>query len=199
MYRRLLLVTFTVIVLAVFVVPIGVMGAVSFTDVPDDHTFKTDIDWLAAAGVTKGCNPPDNDEFCPDEYVTRAQMAAFMHRLANNEVVNAKTVGGLTADELRGPKGDTGPQGPKGDTGPPGVIGTYVVLSTTPTNHAVYGQVTIALCDNGDWLTGGGYYSVAGLPNHMTMPARDDDMNLLQGWMTYGLNPVYAVCADLGD
>jgi hypothetical protein len=33
----------------------------------------------------------------------------------------------------------------------------------------------------------------------MTMPARDDDMNLLQGWMVYGYNDAYAVCADLGD
>lgn len=44
------------------------------------HTFHDDIAWLAGAGVTKGCNPPDNDRFCPDDFVTRAQMASFLVR-----------------------------------------------------------------------------------------------------------------------
>ncbi len=42
--------------------------------------FAADIAWLAATGVTKGCNPPANDEFCPDDPVTRGQMAAFLVR-----------------------------------------------------------------------------------------------------------------------
>ncbi|MGI9584252.1 MAG: hypothetical protein ACR2N7_01525 [Acidimicrobiia bacterium] len=46
----------------------------------DDSIFETDIDKLATAGVTKGCNPPDNNSYCPDGYVTRGQMAAFLHR-----------------------------------------------------------------------------------------------------------------------
>ncbi len=44
------------------------------------HLFAADISKLANAGITKGCNPPANDEFCPDSYVTRGQMAAFMVR-----------------------------------------------------------------------------------------------------------------------
>lgn len=48
----------------------------------DDDTsiFEHDIDLLGTAGVTKGCNPPTNNMFCPDNYVTRSQMAAFLHR-----------------------------------------------------------------------------------------------------------------------
>ncbi|MCP4309374.1 MAG: hypothetical protein GY788_31775 [bacterium] len=47
----------------------------------DDGTvFEPDIDKLGATGVSKGCNPPLNDRFCPDEYVTREQMAAFIKR-----------------------------------------------------------------------------------------------------------------------
>jgi hypothetical protein len=46
----------------------------------DGHVFEADIDALAAAGVTRGCNPPANDRYCPDDYVTRGQMAAFLHR-----------------------------------------------------------------------------------------------------------------------
>jgi len=44
------------------------------------HVFESDIELLAAAGVTRGCNPPTDDRFCPDGYVTRGQMAAFLHR-----------------------------------------------------------------------------------------------------------------------
>jgi len=31
----------------------------------DDSVFATDIDKLGTAGVTKGCNPPVNDESAP--------------------------------------------------------------------------------------------------------------------------------------
>ncbi|HEU4894911.1 MAG TPA: S-layer homology domain-containing protein, partial [Acidimicrobiia bacterium] len=44
------------------------------------HTFASEISKLAHAGITLGCNPPENDRFCPDDNVTRAQMAAFMVR-----------------------------------------------------------------------------------------------------------------------
>jgi len=46
----------------------------------DGSVFESDINALAAAGITKGCNPPSNDRFCPDESVTRGQMAAFLVR-----------------------------------------------------------------------------------------------------------------------
>jgi hypothetical protein len=51
-----------------------------FTDVPAGSTFAADIARLAAAGITKGCNPPANDRFCPSDRVTREQMAAFLVR-----------------------------------------------------------------------------------------------------------------------
>jgi hypothetical protein len=54
-------------------------GGNAFVD-DDGSIFETDIARLAQAGITRGCNPPDNDEFCPGEPVTRAQMAAFLHR-----------------------------------------------------------------------------------------------------------------------
>lgn len=46
----------------------------------DGSVFEADIDRLATAGVTAGCNPPANTQFCPAGYVTRGQMAAFLHR-----------------------------------------------------------------------------------------------------------------------
>lgn len=54
------------------------------TDDPftDDETsiFEGDINAVAAVGITRGCNPPANDEFCPDDDITRAQWASFMVR-----------------------------------------------------------------------------------------------------------------------
>jgi hypothetical protein len=44
------------------------------------NTFQADIQALAAAGITRGCNPPVNDRFCPEDDVTRGQMAAFLNR-----------------------------------------------------------------------------------------------------------------------
>ncbi len=38
---------------------------------------------IAADGVTLGCNPPDNNLFCPLEDVRRGQMAAFLRRGLN--------------------------------------------------------------------------------------------------------------------
>jgi hypothetical protein len=38
------------------------------------------IDVLASNRVTLGCNPPDNDRFCPHAQVTRAQSASFLLR-----------------------------------------------------------------------------------------------------------------------
>jgi CSLREA domain-containing protein len=46
----------------------------------DDSIFEADIEWMAVEGITKGCNPPKNDRFCPDDFVTRGQMAAFLVR-----------------------------------------------------------------------------------------------------------------------
>ena len=51
----------------------------SFRD-DEDSVFEADIEWLAAAGITKGCNPPINDLYCPKSHVTRGQMAAFLVR-----------------------------------------------------------------------------------------------------------------------
>ena len=70
-----------------------------FKDVPADHTFSVAINWMAENGITRGCNPPTNDMFCPDDYVTRGQMSAFLKRLVDSDVMPA------------------GAQGPKGDKG----------------------------------------------------------------------------------
>jgi len=89
---RILLVAFAAFAA---LVPVAAYASHTFTDVPDTNVFHSDISWLADAGVTLGCNPPDNDQFCPSATVTREQMAAFLRRLAENQVVDAGMVQGV--------------------------------------------------------------------------------------------------------
>jgi len=42
--------------------------------------FEADINAIAAAGITIGCDPPANTHFCPTRVVTRAEMASFLTR-----------------------------------------------------------------------------------------------------------------------
>jgi hypothetical protein len=51
-----------------------------FVDVPRDSYFNDAVSWLAHSGVTTGVG--GSNRFEPHEIVTRAQMAAFLHRLA---------------------------------------------------------------------------------------------------------------------
>jgi hypothetical protein len=54
-------------------------GPNNFVD-DNGSAFEADIGAIAAAGITKGCNPPQNNRYCPNDQVTRGQMAAFLHR-----------------------------------------------------------------------------------------------------------------------
>ncbi|MEA2002787.1 MAG: S-layer homology domain-containing protein, partial [Actinomycetota bacterium] len=77
---------------------------IDFTD-DNDSVFESSIESLAAAGITRGCNPPTNDRFCPDDVVTRGQMAAFLHRALGDQLfvrtylVDLSKVDGSTASE----------------------------------------------------------------------------------------------------
>jgi hypothetical protein len=61
-------------------------GSKDFVD-DDASVFQADIERLATAGITTGCSA---DRFCPDDPVTRAQMAAFLVRAL--ELVDAGSV-----------------------------------------------------------------------------------------------------------
>lgn len=55
----------------------------NFSDVPSNHLYADEIGALARAKITLGCNPPANDRFCPEDVVTRQQMASFFVRALN--------------------------------------------------------------------------------------------------------------------
>lgn len=82
--RRMRRVSITTVMALVITTALStaVIAAHSFNDVPDSNTFHEDIEWLKDNRVTIGCNPPANTEYCPDRTMTRAEMSAFMKRLA---------------------------------------------------------------------------------------------------------------------
>ena len=60
----------------------GLAPGGSFVD-DNGNIHEPDIEAIAAAGITIGCNPPANDQFCPEQPVTRAEMATFLTRALN--------------------------------------------------------------------------------------------------------------------
>jgi hypothetical protein len=87
-------------VLVVGLIAATASAAHSFLDVPDEHTFHDDIAWMDETDITRGCNPPANTEYCPDDFVTRGQMAAFFHRFALAGVADAGTLEGKDASDF---------------------------------------------------------------------------------------------------
>jgi hypothetical protein len=118
--RRWVRIAMIVGVTALVVAPLTAAASHSFTDVPDDHTFHENIEWLKDTGVTKGCNPPANTEFCPERFTSRGEMAAFMQRYAQfidaedgtpGQADNADTVDDLHANDLVRAEGSTSADG----------------------------------------------------------------------------------------
>lgn len=71
------LVVGAVVLAIVAALPGIVVAAHRFTDVPTTNTFHANIDNLRDAGITTGCSPTT---YCPNDPVTRGQMAAFLNR-----------------------------------------------------------------------------------------------------------------------
>lgn len=142
-------------VIALMAIPTAVMAAGgTFTD-DDTSIFEADIEWMAATGVTLGCNPPANDNFCPGDSVSRGAMAAFMHRYDDylgrggvaRELLNFATTS-TTAVEL-----DTVTV----DVPGPGTLlvevgGQYWLDLDAAGANSVWGYVQLAICDSPDTL-----------------------------------------------
>ena len=59
----------------------------TFEDVPTEHIFASEITTLYQSGITSGC---EIDRFCPERAVTRAEMAAFLTRALDLDLVDDK-------------------------------------------------------------------------------------------------------------
>jgi hypothetical protein len=164
------------IAVALVSVPLAGQATSRFLDVASDNPLAADIEWLEAWGITKGCSPI---EFCPNDPVTREQMAAFLHRYALSGAGGSPgstgaqgpvgpmgpagpqgETGATGAMGPEGPVGPVGPQGPQGEAGPAGPAGssTYYVASASAVigSGASTTQVA-ALCNEGDVAVSGGF------------------------------------------
>ena len=68
-------------------------GSDAFSDIPRGHWADQAVGWAVSNGITSGVG---NDRFDPDGTVTRAQIGAFLHRVAlfmGGSAVNATTTG----------------------------------------------------------------------------------------------------------
>jgi hypothetical protein len=99
--------------LLVALVPLSLFAANPFTDLNAGSPHNANIDAIYNAGITTGCVP--NESYCPNDFVTREQMASFLARTAglgdNLPVATARRLGfayppyntsnsGYAADEL---------------------------------------------------------------------------------------------------
>jgi hypothetical protein len=93
------------LVLALAVLPAIAVASHSFSDVPNSHTFHHHIAAVKDAGVASGCTVTT---YCPEAFVTRGQMAAFLNRLGalapgTTPVVNADRLDGLDSTAFSRP------------------------------------------------------------------------------------------------
>lgn len=156
--------------------PVAVIAAGGHFNDDEDSIFEDHINWMADAEITLGCNPPTNDRYCPDDNVTRGEMAAFMRRLAQYlgaedgtpaeadhaaTADDADTLDGLDAGDLQPMwalvEGDDGSiiaqsggiEVTRGFTG-----GHYIDFGTDVTGHAILatlqwgdaGMISAAIC-----------------------------------------------------
>ena len=92
------------VLIAILLIPVLVGASDRFGDVAGGHTFHDEINAIADAGVTLGCDQTGT-VYCPGEFVTRGQMAAFIDRLGalssgSNPVVNAARLDGYSRDDF---------------------------------------------------------------------------------------------------
>lgn len=90
--RRLAIVLATVGLLSIAAVALADHG---FTDVPEGFTHEAGIEYVAEAGITQGCT---EDEYCPNDPLTRGQMGTFLYRSSGNDPDTAPSVNAAELD-----------------------------------------------------------------------------------------------------
>ncbi len=80
--------------------PVSAIAQSGFDDVPPGHTHEAGIEYLVDTGITQGC---DSDSYCPEDSLTRAQMATFLYRSSGNDPATSPSVNAAQAfPEARG-------------------------------------------------------------------------------------------------
>ncbi|CAN5553468.1 hypothetical protein BH20ACT2_BH20ACT2_21610 [soil metagenome] len=158
-------VLFGLVVAAAVGVPTAVLAqAGRFSDVPAGSTHEAGIGYVADRGITTGCR--DGSVFCPNDALSRDQMATFLYRASGNDPatppsVNAATFGGLTAAQLQG-----------------GAAADPVMVQESSTAPGVFVHSVSVPCPAGMRVIAGGGRG-SGEPFYLVESAPDDD---LVGW-----------------
>jgi hypothetical protein len=84
-------------------IPLAAVAGSAFNDVDDTDTHAAGVAFMKASGVSIGCDADNN--YCPTDPVTRAQMATFMYRLSGTDPetdpsVNADQLDGFDVNEI---------------------------------------------------------------------------------------------------
>lgn len=142
------------------VIATAVIASNVFTDVPDTNQFHGSITWMSENEVTRGCNPPDNDQYCPTDNVSREQMASFMRRLAQtqgtvgDEVTDASDQ--VTIDAATGIEVASIQVTPKAEANV--ALNAHVTIGSTAASDGGYDiyrdSCTGTLVASGSWQTG---------------------------------------------
>lgn len=213
------LVISTIVVSVVSIMAVASASHV-FDDVSGSNIFHADIAWLADSGITMGCNPPANNLFCPDDFVTREQMAAFFHRAADSRAFDAGTLDGFDStdflkssdkasdsDLLDGKDssvflqtGDTASDADLLDGKDSSEFLSSTVTARDASEAVGIGAIDLTVdCLAGEVVTGGGFESTGGLTANVTASNPTAD-----GWHVAGTASIggtitaYAMCASTG-
>ena len=175
--------------LALLGIPALVVAGAFYSDVPETHPFRSDIDAITQAGLTNGCG---GGKYCPDSPVTRGQVARFLNRLGalgpgTEPVVNADRLDGLDSTEFM----------PATATFMPAE--TYVTFVEDVFLAGEF-DITGAFCDEGDQLLSGGYFDVNGVTTHVLdsfpHPAGHWEVGVVNTGLEDDAVAIYAMCAD---
>lgn len=72
------------------------VGLSTFKDVPSEAYYAKSIAWAAKYGIVNGMG---NNEFCPNDKITREQIAVILYRYADNEGVDVSKQGDFSTFE----------------------------------------------------------------------------------------------------
>ncbi|MGD2060276.1 MAG: S-layer homology domain-containing protein, partial [Acidimicrobiia bacterium] len=68
----------------------------------DGTTHEANIEKIYQAGITYGCNPPTNDEYCPEREITRGEMSAFIVRMMGLTETSGNTFDDVAGNTFEG-------------------------------------------------------------------------------------------------
>ena len=64
------------------------LGTVHFSDVANDSMIADAVEWMYDRGISNGCG---GGKYCPDDNVTRGQLALFLYRMGAQPLTQTNT------------------------------------------------------------------------------------------------------------